>query len=170
MLIIVLFCFVWVWEWTPPGLQNLSHADLRVALSIWKYLLMMSTWQLVLLANEVICIVPWFQPIVDARWWNNLTKMMVWSGVMAKPLVSALSSSDLYPCSKMVDPLFVEQLIRSLAPSFRGLLAKTTVAEPAGGTAVAAGAMFCNATICAWRAVMMAMSLAVVGVGVTMFA
>jgi hypothetical protein len=68
----------------------------------------MLTWQPVLLADEVICIAPWLQPIIVAQQWNTSTKMMVWSGVMAKPLVSALSSRGLHPCSKMVDPLFVK--------------------------------------------------------------
>ncbi len=35
MLIIVFFCFVQVWASGCPGLQNLSHAVLRVALLIW---------------------------------------------------------------------------------------------------------------------------------------
>jgi hypothetical protein len=48
--------------------------------------------------------------------------------------------------------------------------AKTTVAVLAGGAAAEAGAAFCNATICAWSVVMMAMSLAAVGVGATMLA
>ncbi len=48
--------------------------------------------------------------------------------------------------------------------------AKTTVAVPTGGAAAAAGAVFCNATICAWSLVMMTMSLAVVGAGAAMFA
>ncbi len=34
MLIIALFFFEQVWESTHPGLENLSHADLRVALLI----------------------------------------------------------------------------------------------------------------------------------------
>ncbi len=55
-------------------------------------------------------------------------------------------------------------------PSVWGMSAKTTVAAPAGGAAAAAGAAFYNATICAWRMVMMAMSLAVVGVGAAMLA
>jgi hypothetical protein len=50
------------------------------------------------------------------------------------------------------------------------MLAKTTVAKPAGGAAAAAGATFCNAKMCAWSVVMMAMSSAVVGVGAAMFA
>ena len=70
----------------------------------------------------------------------------------------------------MVDPLFVEQSIRSLVPSVWGLSAKTTVAAPAGGAAAAAGAAFCNATIYAWSMVMMAMSLVVVGAGAAMLA
>jgi hypothetical protein len=68
----------------------------------------MSTWHPALLANEVICLAPWFQPIAVAQRWNASTKMMVWSGVMAKPSVSALSSSGFHPCSKMVDPLYFE--------------------------------------------------------------
>jgi hypothetical protein len=60
--------------------------------------------------------------------------------------------------------------MRSLAPSIWGVSAKTMVAAPAGGAAAAAGATFCNATICAWSMVMMAMSLAVVGAGAAMFA
>ncbi len=55
-------------------------------------------------------------------------------------------------------------------PSIWGVLAKTTVAAPAGGAAAVAGTAFCNATICAWSVLMMAMSLAVVGVGAAMFA
>ncbi len=43
--------------------------------------------------------------------------------------------------------------------------AKTIVAAPAGGAAVAAGAAFCIAKICTWSVLMMAMSSAVVGVG-----
>ncbi len=48
-------------------------------------------------------------------------------------------------------------------PSIWGMLAKTMVAAPAGGAVGAAGAAFCNATICAWSMLMMAMSSAVVG-------
>ena len=57
-------------------------------------------------------------------------------------------------------------------PSIWGVLAKTTVAVPVGGgaAAVAAGAVFCNATICTWSMLMMALSSAVVGVGAAMFA
>ncbi len=61
-------------------------------------------------------------------------------------------------------------MIRSLTPSVWGMLAKTMVAVPAGGAAAAAGAMFCNAKICAWSVVMMAMSLAVVELGAAMIA
>ncbi len=50
------------------------------------------------------------------------------------------------------------------------MLAKTMVAAPAGGAAAAAGAAFCNATICTWSMLMMAMSLAVVGAGVAILA
>ncbi len=55
-------------------------------------------------------------------------------------------------------------------PSVWGMLAKKTVAEPAGGAAAAAGAAFCNAKNCAWSVVIMAMSSAVVGAGAAMFA
>ncbi len=55
-------------------------------------------------------------------------------------------------------------------PSVWGVLVKTTVAAPAGGAAAAAGAAFCNATICAWSMVMMAISSAVVGAGAAMLA
>ncbi len=47
-------------------------------------------------------------------------------------------------------------------------MAKTTGAAPAGGAAAAAGATVCNAIICAWNMVMMAMSSAVVEVGAAM--
>ncbi len=50
----------------------------------------------------------WFQPIVVAQWWNASMLMMVWLGVMAKPLVSALLSSALHSCSKMADLCFVK--------------------------------------------------------------
>ncbi len=50
------------------------------------------------------------------------------------------------------------------------MLAKTMVAAPAGGAAAAAGAAFCNATICTWSVLMMAMSLAVVGAGAAILA
>jgi hypothetical protein len=47
---------------------------------------------------------------------------------------------------------------------------KTTGAAPAGGAAAVAGAAFCKAVICAWSMVMMAMSLALVGATLVMFA
>jgi hypothetical protein len=68
----------------------------------------MLTWRPTQLANKVICLMPWFQPIVMAQWWNVSTKKTVWLGVIAKPLVSALSSSALHPCTKMVDPRFCQ--------------------------------------------------------------
>ncbi len=76
-------------------------------------------------------------------------KMTVWLGVMTKQSVSTLSSSVLHPCLKMVEPLFVKESISLLASNVWGVLAKTTVAAPAGGAAAAAGAAFCNATISA---------------------
>jgi hypothetical protein len=96
--------------------------------------------------------------------------MTVWLGAMAKPLVSALPSSALNPCSKMAHPCFVEYSIRSLAPSFWGMLAKTTGAAPAGGGAAVAVAVFCRALTCTCSWLIMARSLAVVGVAAAIFA
>jgi hypothetical protein len=63
---------------------------------------------LALLLKVVICLLPWFQPIAVVQQWKALTKMMVWLGVLAKPMVSALLLSALHPWSKMAYPLFVE--------------------------------------------------------------
>jgi hypothetical protein len=106
-----------------------------------------------------------------ARWGKASTKMMVWLGVMAKPLVSALSLSALHPCFKVwLTLFFVERLIRSLEPSIWGMSAKTLGAVPTGGAASAAAAAACRTAICTWRLAMMTISSALVGGAPAMFA
>jgi hypothetical protein len=69
---------------------------------------MMSIEHPLLLVKVVVCLVPWFLPIAVAWQWKASTKMTVWSGVMAKPSMSALLSSSVHHCSKMADPIFVK--------------------------------------------------------------
>ena len=97
--IMVLFCLAWVTTSAPPVLQKYSHAVFRVCLLIWPYSLMMSMSFPAEFEKVVFFLDPTFHPSSVAGWVRASTKMTVGLAVMLNPLVRALSSGVLHPCS-----------------------------------------------------------------------
>ncbi len=108
MLTIIFSCFEQVWAAGCPGLQNLSHTVLRVALSIFAIALTDVGWMsgAVGESGDLPCaLVPAHCSGAMVEGFDEDDCLV---GGHAKPLVSVLLLSALHPCSKMADPLFVK--------------------------------------------------------------